>query len=58
MAVWLLVGSRLYWMVSSVDVAGHCEYSMGQFNNFNFEAMQCLKNRSIVVADPINCGCT
>jgi len=44
-------------MVSSVCVAGCCEYSIGQFNNFNFEAMQCLKNWSKVVMDPVNCGC-
>jgi len=52
-----MVGSRWHWRVSSVYVAGCCEYTMGQFNNFNFEAMQCLENMSIVVADPVGCGC-
>jgi len=41
-----------------VYVAGRCEYAMGQFNDFNFNAMQCLENRSKVVADPVNCGCS
>ncbi len=30
---------------------------MGQFNNFNFKAMQCLENRDKVVTDPVNCKC-
>ncbi len=52
-----MVGSRWHWRVSGVYVAGHCEYVIGQFNNFNFKAMHCLENRSKAVADPVNCGC-
>jgi len=43
--------------VNGAYVAGRCEYVMGQFNNFNFEAMQCLENLSKVVADPVNRDC-
>jgi len=50
-------GSQWHWRINGVYVAGHCEYVVGQFDNFNFEAMQCRENRSKAVADPVNCGC-
>jgi len=41
--VWLMVGSWWHWRVNGVYVAGHCEYAMGQSNNFNFRQCTALE---------------